>query len=132
MPTPFFTVLSSVTLEAIGSLRYAAKMVTPALASPLLYSCGEPHGYAQLEVESDMESIDKTLDRLFPKTIEVVDKLTTKKMKEMQTAVRVGLPPDAQVEVSEMMNSLLLSVWIPGEGKRNRTCRVYVVSGATK
>ena len=71
-----------------------------------------------------MDTIDKILDREFPKEV-VCRAVTMEHLAAMREALAVHLPPHSSIEVTRFMNSIILVVWSPGQGKFSRSCTVH-------
>lgn len=72
-----------------------------------------------------METITQLLDREFPKELEVTAEVTMEHLATMKIALKTLLPPDSLVELSLVMNVVLLTVFVSGENKTyRRTCTI--------
>ncbi len=77
-----------------------------------------------------MESVDQTIDRVFPKVFPVRERCTMEDLATMKTNLKRSLPPDSTVELTLLMNTICLSVWVPGEGNKWHSRQCEVTTGA--
>jgi hypothetical protein len=74
-------------------------------------------------------TVAETLDHNFPKELEVTSEVTMEQVGAMRDALRQLLPDGSSVDLTLMMNVLLLSVWAPADGRYNRQCVVKTKAG---
>jgi hypothetical protein len=73
-----------------------------------------------------MEPIEATIDRVFPKTIDVTSHVTMDVLAKLKTEIKAALPPDSLVELTMLMNTIQLGVYVPGDKWHRRACSVNI------
>lgn len=74
-----------------------------------------------------MESIDQTIDRVFPKTFTAPGGVVTMEdLATIKTGLKKAVPLDTIVELTLFMQTIQLSVRPPGDRWYQRSCQVVV------
>lgn len=74
-----------------------------------------------------MESIDATIDRLFPTGIRQAEPVSMEQLATIRAVLKRDLPPDTTIDLTILLGTIQLGVWIAHERKwYRRTCVVHM------